>query len=237
MKKIKLTSRCSGVVFTKQYFTKNRITNGMCNRNSVFVGLCAFLLLFQLNIWADPIAQKAHIEKLVSIGSNSSQVIILEFTDYQCPYCKKFFINTFPEIKSEYIDRGAVKHVIVDYPQPDHKFARLAAKASLYANTHEKYWDARSELLNKSHLLDKELIYEIINISPPKQETFEEFLLKKELEEILVENKKLAQKLGIKPIPSFIIYLANDTPENGKVIIGAQEFDVFDKVIKKLMNQ
>ena len=55
---------------------------------------------------------------------------LVEFTDYQCPYCKRFYDGTFAELKKNYIDTGKVKFVSRNLPLAFHKDARKAAQAA-----------------------------------------------------------------------------------------------------------
>ncbi len=64
------------------------------------------------------------------LGDPNAPVTIIEFSDYQCPYCKRFWQDTLPQLKSEYIDTGKVKLIYRDYPLPGHPMAQPAAEAS-----------------------------------------------------------------------------------------------------------
>jgi protein-disulfide isomerase len=54
---------------------------------------------------------------------------MVEFTDLQCPYCGRFANGAFPQIKSEYIDKGLLRFVTRDFPLDMHPHAELAARA------------------------------------------------------------------------------------------------------------
>ena len=65
------------------------------------------------------------------IGSEDAPVTIIEFSDYQCPFCRKFWTETLPLIKSEYIDTGKVKFVYRDFPLASlHPMATPSAEAA-----------------------------------------------------------------------------------------------------------
>ncbi|MEX0587505.1 MAG: thioredoxin domain-containing protein, partial [Patescibacteria group bacterium] len=66
------------------------------------------------------------------IGDPNAPVTIVEFVDFECPFCKSFFEETFPKIKSDYIDTGKVRFVLRDLPLPFHNPA--ATKEALAAN-------------------------------------------------------------------------------------------------------
>jgi len=54
------------------------------------------------------------------LGSKEAAVTIVEFTDFQCPYCNQFFLQTFPELKKNYIDSGKVRFYSMDFPLDIH---------------------------------------------------------------------------------------------------------------------
>lgn len=62
-----------------------------------------------------------------SIGTGKLEIV--EFSDFQCPYCQKFFNETYSQIKSKYIDTGKVKLVFRHYPLPFHANSQKAAEA------------------------------------------------------------------------------------------------------------
>src|SRR3989344_7320374 len=65
------------------------------------------------------------------LGDKNAPVTIIEFSDYQCPFCRKFWTEILPSIKSEYIDTGKVKFVYRDFPLTSiHPSAEPAAEAT-----------------------------------------------------------------------------------------------------------
>jgi len=64
------------------------------------------------------------------MGDPDAPVTLIEFSDYQCPFCRRHFTNTMPQIKSEYIDTGKVKYVFRDAPIPSHADGFTAAYAA-----------------------------------------------------------------------------------------------------------
>ncbi len=73
------------------------------------------------------------------LGNESATVTIIEFTDYQCPFCARHFTDTYPQIKQNYIDTGKVKYITRDYPLSFHPLAQKAAEASECADEQGKF--------------------------------------------------------------------------------------------------
>jgi protein-disulfide isomerase len=88
------------------------------------------------------------------IGRDDAPVTILEFTDFQCKFCRRFHAETFPLIKKDYIDTGKVRFVSRDLPMPPevHPYALRAAEAARCAGDQGKYWELRNAMLESLFL-------------------------------------------------------------------------------------
>lgn len=75
-----------------------------------------------------------------SIGNENAKVTIVEFSDFQCPFCRSFFTATYAQLKKDYIDTGKVRLVFRHYPLPFHDAARPSAIAALCAAEQDKFW-------------------------------------------------------------------------------------------------
>src|SRR5712692_8333967 len=78
-----------------------------------------------------------------AIGRDDAPVTLVEFADYQCPYCKRFHTDAYAELKKNYIDTGKVRFVSRDLPLEFHPFAMKAAEAARCAGDQQKYWELR----------------------------------------------------------------------------------------------
>lgn len=85
--------------------------------------------------------QSVGIGDLLVQGDIGAKVTIIEFSDYQCPFCERFFTQTEGQLKTEYIDTGKVKFYYRDYPLSQiHQGAQKAAEAVRCAGDQNKYW-------------------------------------------------------------------------------------------------
>lgn len=83
------------------------------------------------------------------MGNEKAKVTIVEFSDFQCPFCRTFWSGALPQIKKEYIDTGKVKFVYRDYPLSFHPAAQLSAEASECANEQGKYWEMHNKIFGE----------------------------------------------------------------------------------------
>ncbi|MBL7058898.1 thioredoxin domain-containing protein [Candidatus Pacearchaeota archaeon] len=79
-------------------------------------------------------------------GDSNAPVTIVEFSDYECPYCGRHFAQTYPQLLSEYVDTGKVKMVFKDFPLNFHAKAQKAAEAARCAGEQGDYWGMHDAL-------------------------------------------------------------------------------------------
>ena len=80
------------------------------------------------------------------MGRSDAPVTIIEFSDYQCPFCRSFWKDTLPLLKKNYIDTGKVKFVYRDYPLDIHPAAMPSALAAECADDQGKYWEYHDKI-------------------------------------------------------------------------------------------
>ena len=102
---------------------------------------------------APPAGTAAQITALMDddmkIGSDSAPVVIVEFSDFQCPFCRKWFIETYPSIKRDYIDTGKAQLVFRDFPLSFHPSAMKAAQAVECADDEGKGWQMHDKIYSE----------------------------------------------------------------------------------------
>src|ERR1035441_5717358 len=92
------------------------------------------------------------------LGSKSAPITIVEYTDYQCPFCQHFHMAAFAEIKKAYIDTGKVRFFSKDMPLDFHPNAMRAAMAARCAGEQGKFWELRDTMGANPNSLDMEHI-------------------------------------------------------------------------------
>ncbi len=78
---------------------------------------------------------------LPALGNKNAKVILVDFGDFECPFCKKYFDETFAQIKKDYVDTGKVIYYYRHFPLSFHPAAKPAALASECANEQNKFWE------------------------------------------------------------------------------------------------
>ena len=90
-----------------------------------------------------------------SRGSNAARLTLIEFSDYQCPFCARHTRDTNPELVKEYVDTGKVRYAFFDMPlEYLHKSAFKAAEATRCAGDQGKYWEMHERLFANQQMLE-----------------------------------------------------------------------------------
>lgn len=157
------------------------------------------------------------------LGSSSAKVTMIEFSDFQCPYCSRFTLETFPQLKTKYIDTGKVKVIFKNFPLPGHQYAQGAAEASECAFEQGKFWEYQAKLFENQSSLDTNNLKKYAQDLGLNEQTFNSCLDSKKYTTQVKADADEGTKVGIQGTPSFII--------NGILVDGAYPLSVFEAVI------
>jgi protein-disulfide isomerase len=166
-------------------------------------------------------------------GDKNAPVTIIEFSDFQCPFCARFHTQTLPQIKSKYIDTGKVKLVYRDFPLTSiHPNAEPAAEASECADEQGKFWEMHDLLFEKQDEWSdigiskfKDYAKEL-NLDADK---FNKCLDSSKYKDEISKDMQDGVAAGVQGTPAFFV--------NGILLSGAQPFTAFDQVIQQELNK
>jgi protein-disulfide isomerase len=181
-----------------------------------------------------PTEAKLNLDGVEMLGSKDAPLTIVEFTDYQCPFCQRFFLTTFPELKKSYIDTGKLRFYSRDMPLDFHANAMRAAQAARCAADQKQFWTLRDIMGAHPDKLDMASLLadaSDLKMDVPQFRTCVETGKYKNA----VQNDVLeAAKIGATGTPSFVI--GKSTPEgvDGELMIGAMPYGMFDDKLKAL---
>lgn len=174
------------------------------------------------------------------LGNKNAKVTMYEFSDFQCPFCQKFFNETYGQLKTKYLDTGKVKLVFRHYPLSFHQNAQKAAEAGECASRQGKF-SQYHDLLFKNGKGDgtglaiddlkkyaNDLGLNSGNFGFGKNK-FNTCLDNGEAAEVVKKDMADAGAIGISGTPSFVI--------NGTKIVGAQPFANFEAAIETALKK
>lgn len=157
-------------------------------------------------------------------GNPDAPVTIVEFSDFECPFCARFYSQTLPSIDEQYIETGKVKLVFRDFPLGFHENAQKAAEAAECAGEQDKYWEMHDKLFEDGVSGGVVGFKQYASDLGLDTEKFDKCLDSGEMRGEIRKDSTDGQKAGISGTPGFII--------NGILIEGAQPFEVFQQVIE-----
>lgn len=173
-------------------------------------------------------------ENAYVLGSDSAPITIVEYTDFQCPYCSRHQIQTFPPLLENYIETGVVRYVFKDFPlQAIHPQATAAAEAARCANDQEQYLEMHDLLFaNQTEWSISDPIPVFVSYAESLgmdtavfQSCLDNHTHLAKVESDLQEGAGF----GVTGTPSFFF--------NGLFLAGAQPYEVFEQAIAQLLNE
>lgn len=160
-------------------------------------------------------------------GSADAPVTIIEFSDFECPFCTRFFEQTLPLIEKNYIETGKVNFVYRDFPLGFHPNAQKAAEAAECAGEQNKYWEMHDKLFEEGDL-DITSLKQYAQGIGLDTSAFNNCLDSGSMESEIQKDAQDGQAYGVSGTPTFFI--------NGIKVVGAQPYSAFEQAIENELN-
>ena len=155
-----------------------------------------------------------------SKGPSAAPVTIVEFSDFECPYCSKAE-ETVTQVMKHYGDK--VRVVYRDFPLPFHPNAEKAGEAAQCAGDQGKYWEMHEKLFANQKALGVEDLKGHAKAVGLEQAKFDKCLDSGEKAKVVADHRKAGEKVGVTGTPAFFV--------NGYQLTGAQPFEAFKEII------
>jgi protein-disulfide isomerase len=171
------------------------------------------------------------------LGRADAPVTLVEFSDYQCPFCQRFFATTLPALKKDYVDTGKVRYVFRDFPLDQiHPLARKAAEAAHCAGEQGKYWEMHDVLFQNQRALAPLQLAEHARTVGVDGAKFEECLASGRQAARVERGLTDGAAVGVQGTPTFVVgkTKAGDVVE-GTPIRGAQPLETFRRIIDQAL--
>lgn len=169
-----------------------------------------------------------------AIGSQNAPVTMVEFTDFQCPFCYRFHVNTFNELKKNFIDTGKVRFVSRDLPLDFHPNAMQAAQAGRCAGEQGQFWPMRDRMGANPEQLDMGHLLADAQDLKLNVDTFRSCIQSGKYKSAIQADIQEATRVGANGTPSFVIGKTTPNSIDGELVIGAQPYQVFDQKLTEL---
>jgi protein-disulfide isomerase len=157
-------------------------------------------------------------------GSSDALVTIVEFSEFECPYCGVYSRDTFPQIDEAYIKTGKVKYVFRDFPLSFHEHAQKAAEAAGCAGEQGKFWEYHDKLFANQSALTVDNLKQYAKDLGLDTAKFDQCLDSGVRAAEVAKDVADAQNYRVSSTPTFFI--------NGIKLKGAQSFSAFQELIE-----
>ncbi|MBD3318893.1 thioredoxin domain-containing protein [Candidatus Woesearchaeota archaeon] len=162
-------------------------------------------------------------------GDENAPVEIIEFSDYECPFCARWYTQTYIQLKENYIDTGKVKLVFRDFPLGFHANAQKAAEAAECAGEQGKYYEMHDLLFENGVSGGVTAFKQYAATLGLDTEAFNSCLDSGQMAAEVAADMAAGQAAGVSGTPSFFI--------NGVKLVGAQPYEAFQQIIDQQLAQ
>ncbi len=176
-----------------------------------------------------------NIANAATKGSPDAPVTIVEFSDFQCPFCQRYFKQTYAKIMENYVDTGKVYYVFKNFPLTSiHPQAVGAANAAACAGDQGSFWPMHDLLFehqdqwagnNKAN----EVFMSFADQIGLDKDVFQSCLENEQFSDVIFADLQEGVAAGVTGTPAFFI--------NGKLLSGAQPYEAFVQMIEQALGQ
>jgi protein-disulfide isomerase len=175
---------------------------------------------------------KVNVGNAPMLGKKDAPLTIVEFTDYQCPFCQRFHTTTFNEMKEKYIDTGKVRFYSRDLPLDFHANAMRAAQAARCASEQNQFWGLRESMSSNPDKLDLDHILNFAANLRMDVGALKNCISSERYKSPVQSDVMEAMRIGATGTPAFV--LGKSTPDgvDGELLLGAFPLVMFEERIK-----
>lgn len=171
-----------------------------------------------------------------ALGDANAPVTIVEFSDYQCPFCARHARETLPLIEKDFIHTGKVRYVFMDNPIPTHRYAPAASEAAYCADEQGKYWMMHRHLFTNQRTIRPSVFpqyADAIGLDPVR---FGECMASGRMTAKVKESQRRSQAAGARGTPTFLFAKTNISGQlTGTLMEGAKPYSAFVAEFEKLL--
>lgn len=202
----------------------------------------SMLLGKQVTPEAAPLTDTAiGITGAASLGSPKAKVVVVEFSDYQCPFCGRYATETLPALVRDYVNTGKIQYIFRNFPLREaHPLAQIAAEAAECAGEQGRYWEAHERLFRTQQTLGSNPLMDAAASLGLDEQKFRRCLNGGKAAITVQTDLTEGAKIGVDATPTFYFGLRDDT--DGKKIravkrlTGAQPLVSFAQILEYLLD-
>jgi protein-disulfide isomerase len=180
-----------------------------------------------------------------TLGRLKAPLVLMEFTDYACPYCVGFHEKTFPELKTRFIDKGILRFMVRDMPLEFHPHALPMARAARCADAQSAFWKVNSLLYDRqfnrmfirtfisSEISTGEALDQIAEAASLDKEKFRKCFASTDLDKSIATDMANFAAINASGTPTFVLGRISGNKLSGIAIPGAYPTETFVRLIEE----
>ena len=170
-----------------------------------------------------------------SIGASNAPVVLVEFSDFECGFCKRAQDELLTELRRLYVETGKLRIVYRNMPANFHANASPAAVAALCAHEQGQFWPMRDRLFANQAALTKANFLKFAEELKLNSAAFTACLDNPMMATRVAKDREFAKAAGIPGTPAFVLGRSDGKFLNGSVLVGVQPVSVFSGEIERLL--
>ena len=188
----------------------------------------------------EPVENVISIVRSPSKGDQNAEVILVEFSDYRCPFCARHFLETMPRIENDYIKSGKIRYVFRDFPiEAIHPGASKYHMAAHCAGEQDKYWPMHNLLFGRQKQVYFDKLVEYAEVDGMDSKTFLDCIGSEKYADTVRQNFADGRKAMVRGTPSVFVgaALPNGVQMQAMWMIkGAVPYSVVSQAIEKVLS-
>lgn len=172
-------------------------------------------------------------------GRRDASVVIVEFSDFDCAFCRRHAITTLPLLESQYVIPGKVRYVFRHFPLPGHRSAARTHRAAQCAAERGGFWEAHGALFNRAGRVEDPLALVARTVGAAVA-AIERCAAEPGSDDTVRRDVQEGRSLSISGTPAFFIGFADRGSDDVRVrtvVTGAKRFPVFQRVLDSLLDE
>ena len=173
-------------------------------------------------------------------GPKDAKVVLVEFSDFQCPFCARFSRDTIPQVQTDYVDTGKIKYVFADFPlEAIHPYAFKAAEAASCAGEQGEFWKMHDHLFANQKALKPDDLSQYAEALGLDKSKFQQCLDTQKQAPSIRKTMAQAGDAGVTSTPTLMVGLLQPNSSRVKVLRvlkGAQPFAALKDALDNALN-
>jgi len=177
-----------------------------------------------------------------SMGDAAAKLVLIEFSDFECPYCAEYVKTAYLQLLDAYVKTGKIRYVFADYPgEKIHPHSLKAAEAGRCAADQGKFWPMHDQLFLRQRDLATTAIADAAQTAGLNRAVFDACLAAGKYTGKIREAEQATATLGVQGTPAFF-FGTPDAANPSKVkllraLVGAQTYSAFQQTIDGLLSK